>query len=46
MASYIKELQDLKTKAIQSYFDSLNEKEKYKYIELNAAIVFQNMLVV
>ena len=41
MASYIKELKDLKSQTIQSYFDSLNEKEKYKYIELNAAIVFQ-----
>ena len=41
MASYIKELQDLKSNTIQSYFDSLNEKEKYKNIELNAAIVFQ-----
>ena len=41
MASYIKELKDIKSQAIQSYFDSLNEKEKYKNIELNAAIVFQ-----
>ena len=41
MASYIKETESLKSAAIQSYFDSLNEKEKYKYIELNAAIVFQ-----
>ena len=41
MASFIKELKDLKENTIQSYFDSLNEKEKYKYIELNAAIVFQ-----
>ena len=41
MASYIKELKDLKEQTIHSYFDSLNEKEKYKYIELNAAIVFQ-----
>ena len=41
MASYIQELKDLKSNTIQSYFNSLNEKEKYKYIELNAAIVFQ-----
>jgi len=32
MASYIKETESLKSAAIQSYFDSLNEKEKYKYI--------------
>ena len=41
MSSYIQELKDLKSNTIQSYFNSLNEKEKYKYIELNAAIVFQ-----
>ena len=41
MASYIQELKDIKSNTIQSYFNSLNEKEKYKYIELNAAIVFQ-----
>ena len=41
MASYIQELKDIKSNTIQSYFNSLNEKEKYKFIELKAAIVFQ-----
>ena len=41
MASYIKEIKDLKRFAIEGYFDSLNDKEKFKYIEENAAIVFQ-----
>ena len=26
---------------IQSYFDSLNKKEKFNYIELNEAIIFR-----
>ena len=41
MSIYAKHLKDIKYDMIQSYFDSLNEKEKFKYIELKAAIVFQ-----
>ena len=41
MSIYVKHLKDIKYDMIQSYFDSLNEKEKFKYIELKAAIVFQ-----
>lgn len=41
MATYAKEIKDIKYDMIQSYFDSLNEKEKYKNVELKAAIVFQ-----
>jgi hypothetical protein len=41
MSSYKLEYENLKKDMIQSYFDSLNEKEKFNYIELNAAIVFQ-----
>ena len=41
MSVYAKKLQDVKYDMIQSYFESLNEKEKFKYIELKAAIVFQ-----
>ena len=41
MSIYAKHLQDIKYDMIQSYFESLNEKEKFKYIELKAAIVFQ-----
>ena len=41
MSSYKSEYENLKKDMIQSYFDSLNEKEKFNYIELNAAIVFQ-----
>ena len=35
MSIYAKHLQDIKYDMIQSYFESLNEKEKFKYIELN-----------
>ena len=41
MSIYAQHLKDIKYDMIQSYFDSLNEKEKFKYIELKAAIVFQ-----
>ena len=41
MSIYAQHLKDIKYDIIQSYFDSLNEKEKFKYIELKAAIVFQ-----
>ena len=41
MSIYAQHLNDIKYDMIQSYFDSLNEKEKFKYIELKAAIVFQ-----
>ena len=41
MSSYATHLSNLKTDMIQSYFESLNEKEKFKQIELKAAIVFQ-----
>ena len=41
MSSYKSEYENLKKDMIQSYFDSLNEKEKFNYIELNAAIIFR-----
>ena len=41
MSIYAQHLKDIKYDMIQSYFDSLNEKETFKYIELKAAIVFQ-----
>ena len=41
MSIYAQHLKDIKYDMIQSYFDNLNEKEKFKYIELKAAIVFQ-----
>lgn len=41
MSFYATELKRLKEDMIQSYFESLNEKEKLKYIELKASIMVQ-----
>ena len=44
MSSYIKELNNVRNGLIQGYFDSLNDKEKYKYLELKAIIIFQKYI--